>query len=211
MDNIEQAVEKQGGGVLKEILKTPVLKDILRDYLNNIDPQNGRSMVKTFLWQDTEVMLAVMGALPSMVNWFAGFLGEMGKQINSAFTPLLLKAFVESMGSDVDKDSFKKALDAYVTLIRGILREYPRLEDTMLKAIGEGINVGTRRINRVYKQDPARIENIISGVLSHVDNREFSEAITNLTNTILDQRPPVVSWGARLMGARIWGKFKKRD
>jgi len=212
MKGIERAVEnrEQGGGVLKEILKTPVFKDILRDYLGNIDPQNGRSMAKTFLWEDTEVILAIMGALPSMINWFIGFLGEMGKQINSAFTPQLLKAFIENMGADVDKDGFKEGLSAFVALVQGILKEYPGLEDAILKAIGEGVNVSTRRVNRIYRQDPARIGNIISGVLSHVDNREFSEAITNLTNTILDQRPPVVSWGARLMGARIWGKFRKR-
>jgi len=213
MDN-----EDQGGGILKEILRTPLFKDILRDYLSNIDPKNGPSMVKTLVWEDPEVILSVMGALPAIINWVIGALSELGKQITGAFPPQLLKGFIVSIVDDIDTNTLKDGLSAYGTLIKGILDESPELGVAVIdaikgpgvKAAGEGITSALRYINKIQREDPKLIGDIISGVISNVDKEEFSQASMSLINTVLDQKLPLVSWGMRMIGGRIRGKFKSK-
>ena len=126
MNEIEQIINsEQGGGVFREILKTPLFKEILRDYLNNIDPQTGSSSVKTFLWEDPEVLLSTIGALPPIINSFIGAFSELGKQMSSKFPPQLLKNFIVSIWNDIDKEEFNAGLSAYGSIIKGILDESP--------------------------------------------------------------------------------------
>ncbi|MCD6570587.1 MAG: hypothetical protein J7L53_07790 [Deltaproteobacteria bacterium] len=219
MDKIEQILDsnEESGGILKEILRTPLFKDIIRDYLNNIDPKNGASMIKTLIWEDPEVILSIMGTIPAIINWVIGALSEMGKQIAGAFPPQLLKAFIVNIGGDIDKDTFKEGLNAYGKLIKGILDASPELRVAIIdgikgpgaKAIGSGVNFALRYINKIHEEDPKLIGEIISGVISSIDTKEFSDASNTLVGAVLDQRPPFVSWGLRMIGGRLRAKFKR--
>ncbi|MEA3222906.1 MAG: hypothetical protein U9P49_07060 [Thermodesulfobacteriota bacterium] len=219
MDKIEQILDsnEKSGGILKEILRTPLFKDIIRDYLSNIDPKNGTSMIKTLIWEDPEVILSIMGSIPAIINWVIGALSEMGKQIAGAFPPQLLKVFIVNIGGDIDKEGFKEGLNAYAKLLKGILDASPELRVAIVdgirgpgaKAIGSGINSASRYINKIYQENPELIGEIISGVVSNIDKKEFSDASNTLVGAVLDQRPPFVSWGLRMVGGRVRAKFKR--
>ena len=40
------------GSVLAEIIQTPLFKDMLNNYLSNIDPRKGPATAKVILWED---------------------------------------------------------------------------------------------------------------------------------------------------------------
>ena len=54
--------------VLKELLKKPGFKENIRTVLQNIDPDSGRRLVRTLMWQDPEFFLGVLGAVPVVAN-----------------------------------------------------------------------------------------------------------------------------------------------
>ncbi len=220
MDNLEHIMDgkDQEGGILKEILRTPLFKDILRDYLNNIDPKGGPVFVKTLVWEDPEVILSVMGALPAIINWVIGAISELAKQVGPAFPPQLLKSFIVNIGDDIDTDTLKDGLSAYGTLVKGVLDESPELGSALINAIkgpgvkaaGKGITSASRYINKIQREDPNLIGDIISGVISNIDEREFTKASMGLVNAVLDQKLPLVSWAWRLTSGRIRYKFRNK-
>jgi hypothetical protein len=89
--------------VLKELLKKPGFKDNVRTVLQNIDPDSGRRLVRTLMWQDTEFFLGTLGAVPAIVNAVAQGVDELLVQLNDKFPPQLLHDFIKSIVLSLDK------------------------------------------------------------------------------------------------------------
>ena len=107
------------GGVMKEVLSTPFVKDLIRSNLQNIKPDKTHPVVNALIWQDPEVILSVLGSIPSVVNSCTGALAEAGKQLNEKFSPILLRDYVGSILKDIDTEELKglaEAVEAYQVL-----------------------------------------------------------------------------------------------
>ena len=96
--------------LLKELLKKSGFKDDVRDMLKNIDPQDGRELVKAFLWQDIEFSLGLMGGLPAIANTVIRAVDELLLQVDEKFSIELLQGFTDSLLKDIDTDSLSRAL-----------------------------------------------------------------------------------------------------
>jgi hypothetical protein len=206
------------GSVLAEIIRTPLFKDMLNNYLSEIDPRRGAATAKVILWEDPQLILSILTSIPLMVNWIIAFLGELGNQTSDKFPPQLLKGFMVNMWEDIDKDAMEECLKNYGRLIKGLLDESPELQMALLEAMkgpvaigtGKGINSVVRYINDINRQDPMFLKKVFSGVVSTIEGKEFAEASTNLVNAALDQKPPLVSWVWHLLKMRIKGKFGRQ-
>ena len=75
------------GGVMKEVLSTPFVKDIIRNNLNSIKPDKSHPLVMALIWQDPEIILSILGTIPPVVNSCVGALAETGKQFNEKLSP----------------------------------------------------------------------------------------------------------------------------
>ena len=75
------AVMPAKGGVLKEVLSTPFVKDIIRSSLQSRKPDKSHPLVVALIWQDPEVILSILGSIPPTVNSCVGALAEV--EINS--------------------------------------------------------------------------------------------------------------------------------
>jgi hypothetical protein len=96
--------------LLSELLKKPGFKEDVRDALRSIDPDAGRELVKTFLWQDLEFSLGLMGGLPAIANTFIRAVDELLIQVNEKYPIELLKGFADSLIKDTDTKSLGRAL-----------------------------------------------------------------------------------------------------
>lgn len=207
--------EERSGSVMAEIIRTPLFKEILNNYLNEIDPKAGAETARTLLWEDPELILSLLASVPSFMNWTIAFLNEIAKEASEKFPPQLIKQLLENMGTDIDKDMFGECATNYGKLIRGVLEESPELEGVLLAAMkgpvaaaaGKGLDNAARYLNEKQREDPAFLGDVLSGVISRVDGREFSAAATSIANTVLDLKPPLFSWALKLMKERIIKRF----
>jgi len=65
-------------GMIREFLKTPVYKDIIRDNLKAVSHTDGRSIVKAVMEEDPAVFLELVTTTPSLANALMGSLAELG-------------------------------------------------------------------------------------------------------------------------------------
>lgn len=205
----KNAQQPPRGSVLEEALKTPFIKDILRDYLNNIDPATGSRTVKTILWQDPELLFSLAGAVPAVLNTLICAFGETGRQL-SAFPPGLVNTLAAKVGADLDRETFQEGRAQWAALIGGILKEHPALTDpgALADMLGKGITAGAQRLDQLHRQQPQLIEQFIARIVANIDRRAIDQAAAALLTAVLNQRLPIASWGLKQVGQRIRSRLR---
>lgn len=204
------AVMPAEGGVMKEVLSTPFVKDLIRSNLQNIKPDKTHPVVNALIWQDPELILSVLGSIPRVVNSCTGALAEAGKQINEKFSADLLRDYVGSILKDIDMEEMKALVDAYVALGSKLWEASPEFREAVGKAItedappliGQGISSACRFVNAAGKDDPQVVSKFVSDVAANIDGNELRDATHTIVNAVLDQKLHLISWA--------WGLFRKR-
>jgi hypothetical protein len=199
------------GGVMKEVLSTPFVKDLIRSNLQNIKPDKTHPLVNALIWQDPEVILSILGSIPPVVNSCTGALAEAGKQINEKFSPILLRDYVGSILKDIDTEELKALTEAYAALIRNLWEVLPEFREAVGKAItedappliGKGINSAARFVNEASKEDPQVVSKFVSNVVANIDGDEFRDATHIIINAVLDQKLHLFSWAWKLLRKRM--------
>lgn len=205
------AVMPAEGGVIKEVLSTPFVKDLIRSNLQNIKPDKTHSVVNTLLWQDSEVMLSILGSIPAVVNSCTGALAEAGKQINEKFSAELLRDYIGSILKDIDTEELKALVEAYVALGKKLWDVSPEFREMVGKAlkedapplIGQNISSACRFVNEVSKEDPQVVSKLVSDVVANIDGNEFRDATHTIVNAFLDQKLHLFSWTWQLLRKRM--------
>ncbi len=212
----EKTMENNGvmpaeGGVMKEVLSTPFVKDLIRINLQNIKPDKTHPVVNALIWQDPEIILSVLGSVPAVFNSCTGALAEAGKQINEKFSPQLLRDYIGSILKDIDTEELKALAEAYVALGKNLWDASPEFREIVGKAlkddapplIGKGINSATRFINDVGKSDPQTVSKFVSDVAANIDSDQLRDATHTIVNAVLDQRLHLISWTWQLLRKRL--------
>jgi hypothetical protein len=206
-----RAVMPAEGGVLKEILATPFVKDIIRSSLQSRKADKSHPLINALIWQDPEVILSILGSIPPVVNSCVGALTEVGKQVNENLSPELIRDYFASILKDIDTDEFKALTEAYITMMKNLWEVSPELRDAVAKSltddapplIGRGINSATRFINEVNKSDPRIVNKFVSDVVANIDGVEFRDATHTIVNAVLDQKLHLISWTWQLLRKRM--------
>jgi hypothetical protein len=205
------AVMPAEGGVLKEVLSTPFVKDIIRSNLQNIKPDKSHPLVMALIWQDPEIILSLLGSIPPVVNSCVGALAEVGNQVNEKLSPELIRDYFGSILNDIDTEEFKALAEAYTTMMKNLWEVSPELREALGNAItkdappliGKGINSATSFINEVNKSDPRVVSKFVSDVVANIDGDEFRDATHTIVNAVLDQKLHLFSWTWQLIRKRM--------
>jgi hypothetical protein len=107
MQEAQKGVMDLSDRVLKELLNKPGFKENVRIVLQNIDPDSGRRLVRTLMWQDPEFFLGLLGAVPALANALMQCVDEMLIQLNEKFSPQLLHDFLKSLVLALDKKTLE--------------------------------------------------------------------------------------------------------
>jgi hypothetical protein len=94
--------------IMGVLLKSPTFKSNVKSVLNSIDPDNARELARTILWEDPEIVLSLMGAVPPIANSMIRFLDEIILQVREKFSPELLHDFLGTILQDVDRETIKR-------------------------------------------------------------------------------------------------------
>jgi len=199
------------GGVMKEVLSTPFVKDIIRNNLNSIKPDKCHPLVMALIWQDPEIILSLLGSIPPVVNSCVGALAEVGNQVNEKLSPELIRDYFASILKDIDTNEFKALAEAYTSMMKNLWDVSPEFREALAKAItgdappliGKGINSATRFINEVNKCDPHVVSKFVSDVVANIDGDEFKDATHTIVNVVLDQKLHLISWTWQLIRKRM--------
>jgi hypothetical protein len=199
------------GGVMKEVLSTPFVKDIIRSNLQNIKPDKTHPVVNALIWQDPEVILSILGSIPPVINSCSGALAEVGKQMNEKFPPDLLRDYVGSILKDIDTEELKALAEAYATMIKNLWEVSPEFREAVGNAItedappliGRGISSACRVVNEISKSDPCVVSKFVSDVASNIDGNELRDATHTIVNAVLDQKLHLFSWAWQLVRKRM--------
>jgi hypothetical protein len=122
MEEAKKGVIDLTDRVLKELLKKPGFKEGVKTTLQNIDPDASRRLVRTFMWQDPEFFLGVLGAVPSIVNSLTQCVDEVLIQLNEKFSPQLLHEFIKSLVLSLDKKTLESIVSKGKPLINQLLQ-----------------------------------------------------------------------------------------
>ena len=205
------AVMPAEGGVMKEVLSTPFVKDIIRNNLQNIKPDKTHPVVNALIWQEPEIILSILGSIPAVVNSCVGALGETGRQINEKFSPRLLSDYVGSILKDIDTDELKALVDAYVEMGKNLWEASPEFREAVGKAItddappliGRGISSACRVVNEISKNDPRAVSKFLSDVSDNIEGNALRDATHTIVNAVLDQKLYLFSWTWQLLKKRF--------
>ena len=203
------------GSILKQILKTPVYKDILRVNLNEMSPKTVSSFIKTLLSEDPEVFLSLTSALPTCINALTSAVGELAVQMGNMFPPETLKSFLISLAEDIDKKAISECSAAWSQLLSSLWEASTdvrlQAKETILtsgpKVIAGGLNTAAHSLNTLIRNDPNTLRTFVSEVFRQADKDEIKQATLSLAEAFLDQKWHLVSWALQLTRSRIRKKF----
>ncbi|MGC9323346.1 MAG: hypothetical protein ACP5G0_01225 [Desulfomonilia bacterium] len=204
-------------GILTEVLRTPVCKDQLRSCLKMATSSSGSSLVRSIMWQDPEVFLSLVSALPSLVNTLVDACAEMGEQLKEKFPPELLSHFILSIASEIDTERLKACSHTWSELLGGLWTSSTVQRESMRASItktgpvslSQGINSMARVINALETAEPGIVRTFLSDLLAGLDRHEIGTATHTLADGLLDQKWKFGSWVLELVRRRIRRRFGK--
>jgi hypothetical protein len=200
-------------GLIRELIKKPLAKGILRGHLKDITPEGARTMVRGVLWQDIEVLFGIVGTLPSFINAAIAAIGTLAEEVNGKLSPELIKGFAGSIIKDIDKEGLIDTASAVAALSRNLLKASPELKSLAIEkgpaAIALGINACTASLNAVCRHDPKTLSVFVTSVIDCLDKSALREASLNMAEAFLDQRLGLVSWSCRLFMRRLDKRLKR--
>lgn len=206
--------------VLEEILRTPFLKEILRELAAGVDPENGSRTARTLMWTDMETALAVLGTLPALANFYIHALAETGEQLNDKMPPQLLVSFMAALFSDIDTEAAKRGAAAYKKLAQRVMEEsggsfVSGVHDlltgpALTRNLAAGINLGAAGINRLEERHPGTLREAMAAVIGQTDKTCANQAFKHITAAVLDQRPPIFRLAGRAIRLYISAWFRRR-
>jgi hypothetical protein len=200
-------------GVIKELIKRPFIKGMIRRRLKEITPEEARSLVKTILWQDIEVVFGFMGALPSFINAAAAALGTLAHELNTRVSPEMSRGFARSLIQDIDTAIIKDSAQEMAALSSSIFEASPELKNFMIDkapgVIASGMNSATAGINKLCKENPELLDSFVKSLICGLDKQALNEATLNITEAFLDTRPGLAGWTLKLLKRRASKRFRR--
>jgi hypothetical protein len=204
------------GGILKAVLRSTLLKDLVRVKMSSIHPDSGRHMVKTLLGEDPEVFFGITSSLPVFINSITGALTELATQLKDKYSPELLKSFMSSLMDDIDGDAARKCGKAWADLASVLLEISPELKEKVVRTLltdgplmkAGAINAFSRFVNGITRDDPQAFSRFVSKVMENVEGEELGKAAAVMTNALLDQKWHLASWTWKLAKRRIKKRLK---
>ena len=145
--------------ILKEIIATPALKELILLQMKDIAPETAPGLIRTLLWGDPGISMSLFGALPDMVNWLLELLLELGRQLNGLPEPLL-KDILAQVGGGIETDKLKEFPGVYGQLARRLLIGEGKTPEETRAAVIAAINAALAGLDQLTAQLDARRSDI---------------------------------------------------
>ncbi len=188
--------------VLREILRTPAFRELIRIQLGGVDGAAGRELVRTLIQEEVALPLDLVGCSPAAVDAAIGGALEVGQRLAGLPEPLL-RAYVDDILADLDADAARELPRVWGPLL---VRTLPFATAVLAEAV-EGL---ARSVD-----EPGRRAEVVEEILTGLDADRIGDAINALSALVIHARADtpgvIVESGAvgRLLDALDTGKLRK--
>jgi len=189
--------------LLREVLRTPPLKEIILLRMKGIDPDNASELVRTMLWEDPSVSLSLFGSLADMVNWLLELLLELGRQLGDLPEPLLGE-ILGIIGEDIDRERLKEIPGVYARLIQRLIlggeeaSEQAQAPDELnAESLGRVLNRLLALGNAARRSRRVTVKEQFQAVLSQLDRQEVFTAVGGLLKSAVAMGWAFITWSVR--------------
>jgi hypothetical protein len=138
--------------VLRELMRTPAFRELLKLSLREGPPGSAASLARTLLREDVDLALSVMGSTPLALNRLLEFLLEMAEQLSSFPAPIL-EDFLRQMAERVDGERASALSAALGEVLDSILWGNPqavlRLKAALVDVANSGMWAGAEALERL--------------------------------------------------------------
>jgi hypothetical protein len=188
--------------VLREILRTPAFRELIRIQLGGVDGATGRELVRTLIEEEVALPLDLVGCSPAALDAAIAGALEVGQRLAGLPEPLL-RAYVEDILADLDADAARELPRVWGPLL---VRTLPFATAALAEAV-EGL---ARSVD-----EPGRRAEVVAEILAGLDAGRIGGAINALSELAIhvhaDVPDAVVESDAisRLLDAVDTGKLRK--
>jgi hypothetical protein len=184
--------------ILKEVIATPALKELILMQMTDIKPETAPGLVKTLLWGDPGISMSLFGALPDMVNWLLELLLELGRQLNGLPEPLL-KDILGQVGGGIDATKLGQFPAIYGQLVRRLLIGEGKSPEETRAAVIAAINTALAGLDQLTAQLDTRRTDIASSLsqgMREIDKAPLARSLRRIGQlAAATARPPKAQGG----------------
>ncbi len=189
----QETVPGLGERLLREILDTPALKEVILLQMKDIRPEAASGLVKTLLWGDPGISMSLFGTLPQAANWLLEFLLELGRQLNGLPEPLL-KDILGRIGAGIDRERARELPRVYGELARRLLvgegRPPQEVAGALLPAINRAIQALDRSTARL-EANRAQVVPALRRAWRETDRASLARSVRRLASLAVAAARPV--------------------
>lgn len=182
-----------GERLLKEIIATPALKEVILLQMRGIRPEAASGLAKTLLWGDPGISMSLFGTVPDVVNWLLEFLLEFGRQLNGLPEPLL-KDILGRIGAGIDRERLSRFPEVYGALLRRLAVGEDRTPQEVREAAVATLNRLLAALDRAtarLEENRADIARTLSLVRGEADTAALARSLRRIAALALAAaRPP---------------------
>lgn len=190
--------------VLREILRTPAFRELIRIRLEPADGDSGREMVQTLIQEHVELPLQLAGCAPAALNTAINAAAELGQYLAGLPEPLL-RVYLDDLVAELDTDSLRELPQTWAPFLVGSL-------PFALRVLTEATEGLARSLTRM---DPQRLAELTHTIIKGLDGRRLGAAINALCALALqaDQNRSADGHGSAALGQFVEtidsGKLRK--
>lgn len=165
--------------VMREIIETPALKEVLLLQMKGIKPEAADGLVETLLWGDPGISMSFFGAVPDIANWLLEFLLELGRQFNGIPEPLL-KEILGRIAAGVDRERLGQFPAVYGQLARRLLVGEGKTPEEVRAAVAGALNsalAGMDRLTLKLEENRDEIAGSLALGLKEMDTATLRRAL----------------------------------
>lgn len=189
--------------LLREVLRTPPLKELILLQMKGIDPDNASGLVRTMMWEDPDVSMSLFGSLPDMVNWLLEFLLELGRQLDDLPEPFLGE-ILKVLGEDVNRERLQEIPVIYARLIQRLVLggedsggQALAPDQLDAESLGRVLNRLLTLSNAARRSRKVTVKEQFRVVLSQLDRREVLTAAGDMLKSAAAMGWAFITWSVR--------------
>ena len=161
--------------VMRELIRTPVLRELLKLNLAESPPGTAAELARTILFEDVDITLSLLGSSPQALNFLTEFLVEAGRQFQN-FPAEILQIFIRQMGERVDKENLQALPGALAPIIDTLIWSDPAALQSLRNGLVAAANAG-------MWLSSSTLDRLETGLASAPAGRQLdAEAVAELIN-----------------------------
>lgn len=157
--------------VIREVVRTPAFREIIRLNLMDIEPQAARETVRTLLAEDAELSLGLAASSPQAINYMVEALLELGRQVRR-YPTKMREEYLGQVLDEIDQDRLQEIPRVWMPLLLPLLPGLIHAKASALRNLAEAWN----------ELAPEEREEQLRQALSSLDGEAWGRAITAMAD-----------------------------